>query len=41
MHAPLAEEHKRERAEVEAVINEVVEDRNELHFNFRGRFNSL
>ena len=39
-HAPLAEEHKRERAEVEAVINEVLEDRNELHFNFQGGFNS-
>ena len=34
IHAALADEHKCERAEVEAVINEVLEDRNELHFNF-------
>ena len=40
MHAPSADEFKRERAEVEAVINEVLEERNELHFNFRGGFNS-
>jgi hypothetical protein len=40
MHAPSAEEHNRERAEVEAVTNKVLGDRNELHFNFQGGFNS-
>jgi hypothetical protein len=34
IHAPLADEHTRERAKVEAVINEVLEDKKELHFNF-------
>jgi hypothetical protein len=31
---------KLERAEVDAVINEVLEDRNELNFNFEDGFNS-
>jgi hypothetical protein len=34
-HAPSANEHRRERAGIDAVVAELMEDRRELHFNFR------
>jgi hypothetical protein len=33
-HAPSANEHRRERAGIDTVVAELMEDRKELHFNF-------
>jgi hypothetical protein len=38
-HAPSADEHRRDRAGiVDVVVAELMEDRRELHFNFRQPF---
>ena len=37
-HAPSANEHRRERAGIDAVVAELLEDRRELHFNFSEPF---
>ena len=37
-HAPSADEHRRERAGIDAVVAELMEDRRELHFNFSEPF---
>jgi hypothetical protein len=34
-HAPSANEHRCERTGIDAVLAELMEDRRELHFNFR------
>ena len=33
-HAPSANEHRHERAGIDPVVAELMEDRRELHFNF-------
>jgi hypothetical protein len=37
-HAPSADEHRRERAGIDAVVAELVEDRRESHFLFSEPF---
>jgi hypothetical protein len=37
-HAPFANEHRRERAGIDAVVAELMEDRRKLHFNFSEPF---
>jgi hypothetical protein len=37
-HAPSADEHRRERAGIDAVVDELLEDRRELHFTFSEPF---